>query len=1078
MGKIRDIQDFLGMFQGVRRSGGQGQWIVKCPCHQDDTASLCIAVKETGDGKRRILLDDKARCNKEDIIAALGLTFADLILDPDPDWKPGKGRGGSAGGRGNKTSTAGSPPPPEEPEIIPGMTVHTVGENANEGDKDGQDPVGGSAGRSSSAPGTGSGAGGADVPRGGADGTAGNGEPGTDVDAQGNAEGRGRGRKQDPSPAVGMNGTDAGKTSGAATGGKKDSLPPPQIDWEHPDRIYSYTDAAGAEVFQVVRYHYTNAKGKTFRQRMRATAEQKKNSGKEGWPKVTREGWINSVPQEIRDRYLYRLPKVLEAIGKGEPVYLVEGEKDVETMEAMGHTATCNPGGAGKWSDGYTKILTGADVIILPDNDPRGEKGNYPGQDHAWRVAMKMKDTAKRVRIVNLKEACPDLPDKGDISDMVAVMGSAAAMEALARQVAITKTFTPQMVPFWLTPAEQAARLYRMIGSGFDLIGGKISQHQGDAIKELADFYVIPRMELMLDDGQKSEMQFVLDGWTAGGRKLNRLHIAGSELDNMGWVTTAWGFDAALMPGTTVKNKVSWAIKKVGQMTAQRVTQYQHAGWRQVGGKWCYLYQGGAIGAEGIRVELGGKDNCLAKYRLDGSGAKGYQEITFAEGCRRSLKMLEVMKKDIAIALLGFMYLAPLREWMTMTDIKPSFSLFLYGITGAHKSTAAALGMSHFGNFSFNGAPTNFESTGNSIRELAFSVKDMPLWVDDFHPETSIQKKRQMNATAQMLCRAFGDSADRGRLNADRSVQETRPPRAIAMITGEQLPEVGASGLARFFIVDVEKGDVEFTKEFNELQEDARMGYLQKAMRGYITWLAKQTETLPETVRKAYLQNRDAVRARNKDGHDRAPEAVACILTGYQFMLQYMKTLGLIDQKQWGEMMLEALKSMCAVSEKQTKTTESEKPTQIFLTMLTELMRSKQAGVRDLTIPGDNGPNGLTKMIGYRDREYYYLLPEMSHSLVSQLCRTQGVEFPVSLKALYKNLRTDGILPPMDGSGNTYTRMKWVDGKATRLLWIPAEYIDGKAVGAEQMAMRLASMAQAVDVDLPEAFREKKEEKK
>lgn len=875
-----------------------------------------------------------------------------------------------------------------------------------------------------------------------------------------------------------MNGTDAGKTSGAATGGKKDSLPPPQIDWEHPDRIYSYTDAAGAEVFQVVRYHYTNAKGKTFRQRMRATAEQKKNSGKEGWPKVTREGWINSVPQEIRNQYLYRLPKVLEAIQKGEPVYLVEGEKDVETMEAMGHTATCNPGGAGKWSDGYTKILTGADVIILPDNDPRGEKGNYPGQDHAWQVAMKMKDTAKRVRIVNLKEACPDLPDKGDISDMAALMGSAAAMEALARQIGATKTFDPQMVPFWLTPAEQAQRLYRNIGSGFDLREGAIVQHQGENIKELADFYVIPRMELMLDDGQQSDMQFVLDGWTAGGRKLKRVSIAGAELENMAWVTKYWGFDAALMPGTTVKNKIAWAIKKVGQMTAQRVTQYRHAGWRKLGGQWCYLYQGGAIGAEGVRVDLGGKDNALAKYRLDGSGAAGFQEITFKDGCQRSLKMLEVMKKEIAVALLGFMYLAPLREWMTMTDIKPSFSLFLYGTTGAHKSTAAALAMSHFGNFSYNSAPTNFESTGNSIRELAFFLKDMPIWVDDFHPEKSIQKKRQMNATAQMLCRAFGDSADRGRLNADRSVQESRPPRSVAMITGEDLPEVGASGLARYFIVNVEDGDVTFTEEFNQLQEDARMGYLQKAMRGYILWLARQTETLPEQVRKAFLMNRDAVRERNKDGHDRAPEAVACLLTGYQFMLRYMKDIGQIDQKQWGEMMLEALKSLCAASEAQTKATESEKPTNIFLSVIAQLMMSNQAGVRDLTNPNDKGPGGIVKMVGYRDKEYYYFIPDIAMKEVSKVCREQGTEFPVSLKALYKNMRKDGVLPPIEGSGDSYTRNKWIDGKAGRLLWIPAEYIDGKAVGAEQMAMRLASMAQAVDVDLPEAFREKKEEKK
>ena len=131
------------------------------------------------------------------------------------------------------------------------------------------------------------------------------------------------------------------------------------------------------------------------------------------------------------------------------------------------------------------------------------------------------------------------------------------------------------------------------------------------------------------------------------------------------------------------------------------------------------------------------------------------------------MMLQSVMKEEIGVALLGVSYLAPLREFMNQMDIVPAFALFLYGESGTHKTTAAALAMSHFGNFHAKNPPASFNDTGNQIRKKAFLVKDMPLLVDDYHPVSSLQEKRQMAATAQVLSRAFGDGVARGRLNAD-----------------------------------------------------------------------------------------------------------------------------------------------------------------------------------------------------------------------------------------------------------------------------------------------------------------------
>ena len=361
--------------------------------------------------------------------------------------------------------------------------------------------------------------------------------------------------------------------------------------------------------------------------------------------------------------------------------------------------------------------------------------------------------------------------------------------------------------------------------------------------------------------------------------------------------------------------------------------------------------------------------------------------------------------------------------------------------------------MSHFGNFHAKNPPASFNDTGNQIRKKAFLVKDMPILVDDYHPVTSVQEKRQMAATAQTLSRAFGDGVDRGRLNADSSINANTPPRSVAIITGEDLPAIGASGLARYFILDIDKEDIPVGKVLTELQELARKGWLQRAMRGYISWLLKQADGMPDRLHDLFLKFREDIHKDSGGSHDRAPETVACILIGYQMMLNYMRDIGVFDTETAVKMLGHARRKLVDASRKQTKDMESEKPTRIFLDSLGELLNSKQVALKDLTNPEAKDPPPTERMIGYMDADWYYLLPSVAFGAVQKLCREQGQEFPVSLKALFKHLKTDGILTMQGGSDERTTRPKWVDGKLVRLLWIPAGEMNGPKAEAQQVKM-------------------------
>ncbi len=93
-------------------------------------------------------------------------------------------------------------------------------------------------------------------------------------------------------------------------------------------------------------------------------------------------------------RVLYHLREVLEA----PIVFVVEGEKDVETLRDWGFVATTNPGGANGWRPEFNEFLRGREVILIPDNDP-------PGRKRVAQIGRQLLGVASRLRILQLPGA-------------------------------------------------------------------------------------------------------------------------------------------------------------------------------------------------------------------------------------------------------------------------------------------------------------------------------------------------------------------------------------------------------------------------------------------------------------------------------------------------------------------------------------------------------------------------------------------------------------------------------------------------------------------------------------------------
>ncbi len=154
-----------------------------------------------------------------------------------------------------------------------------------------------------------------------------------------------------------------------------------------PERIYSYTDSFGEELFQVVRYA-----GKQFIQRRR---------GEDG-------EWTTYKATDL-PKVLYHMPDIVTA----KRIMVCEDEQDADNLKAaLGQqtqtATTSSPRGAEKWRDEFAVFFAGKQVVVFEDNDDAGRAD-------AEKVCVSAYRYTKQVKRV----ALPGLLEHGDVSDFL-----------------------------------------------------------------------------------------------------------------------------------------------------------------------------------------------------------------------------------------------------------------------------------------------------------------------------------------------------------------------------------------------------------------------------------------------------------------------------------------------------------------------------------------------------------------------------------------------------------------------------------------------------------------------------------
>jgi hypothetical protein len=545
---------------------------------------------------------------------------------------------------------------------------------------------------------------------------------------------------------------------------------------------------------------------------------------------------------------------------------------------------------------------------------------------------------------------------------------------------------------------------------------------------QLSNYSASIKTNVTLDDGVETKREFGIETELLG--RNYQFTIPASQFAVMNWPIDKMGPGAITFPGQ--QDYARTAIQSFS-LAAQERHVYTHTGWRKFDGHWLFLHAGGALGQSGevpaAEVRLNG---ALSRYELGPPCA-----ADLPQAIRASLQLVELAPPSISFPLLA----ATFRSVFGSAD----FALHLAGETGAFKSELAALHQQHFGAaMSRLNLPGNWSSTGNALEILAFHSKDVLLVIDDFAPQGSTADVAKYHATAERIFRAAGNHAGRSRLDSTAKLREAKPPRALILSTGEDIPR-GHSIRARLLMLELARGSIK-SNQLSSCQMAALSGRYAQNMSAFIQWLAARYDEALAIFERRLTELR--LNGLRNAAHARTPEIIANLQAAFEQYLEFAEAVGVVSDAERAHLEERCWEALGEAAAAQAKHHLAIEPTARFLDTLRALLASgrvhcsSRRGNEPDRLPGSCGwrrdhsghwvPRG--DCIGWVEGDDLYLEPVVCYRVVQTALRDSGESLSLTDQVLRKRLHEKGLLASVESGRETLTIRKSIGGCSRRVL--------------------------------------------
>lgn len=507
------------------------------------------------------------------------------------------------------------------------------------------------------------------------------------------------------------------------------------------DNAYFYTDERGTLVSVKIKYKLVNPaadkKSKKFVQR------------------VIRENKILAASTETVDQlpkqYIYNAPAVQHAIREGYYVYLVEGEKDAETLIWNGLTATSFATGAGSMFDDYKSQLRGAKLVICGDFDE-------PGRNHVEKVRKFLFSEVDKMYIVEyLPELSKLANEKADITDWLNASHT-------------VKEFTDYVFDSCLDVLND----YQLQESKDDFSYGIIKttvDNKGIKNKKLITNFTIEGINI-INRVDTDEEYFEMIIRTNNKQILKR---RGSVLvfnDVRKFRDFLNSSDLVFRGNIDILIDLKeWCFK---YKKRDKTTAYDVGGIRKINGEWLFVTSDGSFNSDFVY------DKSKIYYEDDKFSDFQYVELPTKDEIESIYEsLLNFNKKEITYTVLGHVGAMLLNGKFKELDIKLNH-LAIFGEAGAGKSTIAEKVIMPLMNYDVKSNARDVTNFG-FIKETSTNTTT-PFFADEYKPSTFLLKKNQELSN---LLRNIYDRNSSVRGNKNLTTTKITPVRPLVII-GEE----------------------------------------------------------------------------------------------------------------------------------------------------------------------------------------------------------------------------------------------------------------------------------------------------
>lgn len=563
----------------------------------------------------------------------------------------------------------------------------------------------------------------------------------------------------------------------------------------------------------------------------------------------------------------------------------------------------------------------------------------------------------------------------------------------------------------------------------------------------LANFQASITEDVLIDDGAEQQRAFQIECKMQDGQTKSIL-LPAAQFAAMNWPAEHLGARAIIHPSQ--REHFRTAIQMLSTRHAAR-NVYQHTGWRQTAEHGAiYLHAAGAIGARGevARIET----RLLAP--LDRYTLPVPARAAAVEGLRASLDLIECAPAEISIPVYAAI-------WRAIIGDPLSFTVHLAGQTQSGKTAFAALCQQHFGAImDADHLPGSWQSTANALEQMAFGAKDALFVVDDYVPAGTMQEQQRQNREADRLLRAQGNNAGRARMTAELQIRVAKPPRALLLSTGEDIPR-GHSLRARMLIVEVARDSMQWAK-ISDAQAAARQGAFASATAGFIRWLAPRFAD----ARAAVLAEVDAFRRSTAGAQARrTPDNIAQLAAGLRMVLTYAEAMNAITRRRASEIWTAAGQAFDKLADAQRQAQESADPTRAFIQLLGSAIITGRAHIAapDGTAPEPAARWGYRvddkerttaqgERIGWTRDNAVYLEPRAAMAAAQKFGRDEGEHIPFTLSTLKRRLKQAGLLASTDSARESVTIRFTAEGARREVLHFDAAQFEEANQAAQPAA--------------------------